>query len=177
MYDIRQCDLEEQEHFFGKEESPRMKWLNRASHLSLMGFSVLIFFFCVRLGIGKPQSPGPGFMPLLAAVLLFCLSFATIIVESRGAADDEGRKSSLGLKELTKPVCLVISLIGYAFLLNVLGYPVATFLLLFTLFSVTEPQQWRKNLLIAALVAVLSFLVFDKWLRVQLPDGIFLLGW
>jgi len=177
MYDIRQCDLEEQEHFFGKEESPRMKWLNRASHLSLMGFSVLIFFLCVRLGIGKPQSPGPGFMPLLAAVLLFCLSFATIIVESRGAADDEGRKSSLGLKELTKPVCLVISLIGYAFLLNVLGYPVATFLLLFTLFSVTEPQQWRKNLLIAALVAVLSFLVFDKWLRVQLPDGIFLLGW
>jgi len=177
MYDIRQCDLEEQEHFFGKEESPRMKWLNRASHLSLMGFSVLIFFFCVRLGIGKPQSPGPGFMPLLAAVLLFCLSFATIIVESRGAADDEGRKSSLGLKELTKPVCLVISLIGYAFLLNVLGYPVATFLLLFTLFSVTEPQQWRKNLVIAALVAVLSFLVFDKWLRVQLPDGIFLLGW
>ena len=177
MYDIRQCDLEEQEHFFGKEESPRMKWLNRASHLSLMGFSVLIFFFCVRLGIGKPQSPGPGFMPLLAAVLLFCLSFATIIVESRGAADDEGRKSSLGLKELTKPVCLVISLIGYAFLLNVLGYPVATFLLLFTLFSVTEPQQWRKNLVIAALVAVLSFLVFDKWLRVQLPDGIFLIGW
>ena len=154
-----------------------MKWLNRASHLSLMGFSVLIFFFCVRLGIGKPQSPGPGFMPLLAAVLLFCLSFATIIVESRGAADDEGRKSSLGLKELTKPVCLVISLIGYAFLLNVLGYPVATFLLLFTLFSVTEPQQWRKNLVIAALVAVLSFLVFDKWLRVQLPDGIFLIGW
>jgi putative tricarboxylic transport membrane protein len=177
MYDIRQCDLEEQEHFFGKEESPRMKWLNRASHLSLMGFSVLIFFFCVRLGIGKPQSPGPGFMPLLAAVLLFCLSFATIIVESRGAADDEGRKSSLGLKELTKPVCLVISLIGYAFLLNVLGYPVATFLLLFTLFSVTEPQQWRKNLVIAALVAVFSFLVFDKWLRVQLPDGIFLIGW
>jgi len=154
-----------------------MKWLNRASHLSLMGFSVLIFFFCVRLGIGKPQSPGPGFMPLLAAVLLFCLSFATIIVESRGAADDEGRKSSLGLKELTKPVCLVISLIGYAFLLNVLGYPVATFLLLFTLFSVTEPQQWRKNLVIAALVAVFSFLVFDKWLRVQLPDGIFLIGW
>jgi len=142
-----------------------------------MGFSVLIFFFCVRLGIGKPQSPGPGFMPLLAAVLLFCLSFATIIVESRGAADDEGRKSSLGLKELTKPVCLVISLIGYAFLLNVLGYPVATFLLLFTLFSVTEPQQWRKNLVIAALVAVFSFLVFDKWLRVQLPDGIFLFGW
>jgi len=49
--------------------------------------------------------------------------------------------------------------------------------LLFTLFSVTEPQQWRKNLVIAALVAVFSFLVFDKWLRVQLPDGIFLIGW
>ena len=142
-----------------------------------MGFSVLIFFLCVQLGIGKPQSPGPGFMPLLAAVLLFCLSLARIIVESRGAADDEGRKSSLGLKELAKPAFLVIALIGYAFFLNVLGYPVATFLLLFALFSVTEPRHWRKNLVIAALVAVLSFLVFDKWLRVKLPDGIFLIGW
>jgi len=154
-----------------------MKWLNRAGHLSLMGFSVLIFFLCVQLGIGKPQSPGPGFMPLLAAVVLFCLSLATIIVESRGASEDEGGKSSLGLAELAKPACLVIALIGYAFLLNVLGYPVTTFLLLFALFSVTEPQHWRKNLLIAALVAVLSFLVFDKWLRVKLPDGIFLIGW
>jgi putative tricarboxylic transport membrane protein len=154
-----------------------MKWLNRAGNLSLMGFSVLIFFLCVQLGIGKPRSPGPGFMPLLAAVLLFCLSLATIIVESRGSAEDEERKSSLGLKELAKPISLVIALIGYAFLLNVLGYPVTTFLLLFGLFSVTEPQHWRKNLVIAALVAVLSFLVFDKWLRVQLPDGIFLIGW
>ncbi len=154
-----------------------MKWLKRAGHLSLMGFSVLIFFLCVQLGLGKPQSPGPGFMPLLAAILLFCLSLATIIVESRGTAEDEEGKSSLGLEELAKPACLVIALIGYAFLLNVLGYPVTTFLLLFGLFSVTEPRHWRKNLVIAALVAVLSFLVFDKWLRVQLPDGIFLIGW
>jgi energy-converting hydrogenase Eha subunit B len=50
-------------------------------------------------------------------------------------------------------------------------------LLLFVLFSITELHKWRKNLVIAAVIAILSFVVFDKWLRVQLPDGLFLVGW
>jgi putative tricarboxylic transport membrane protein len=154
-----------------------MKWLNRASNLSLMGFSVLIFFLCVQLGIGKPQSPGPGFMPLLAAVLLFTLSLLTIVIENRGHAEDKAEKTALGLEEIIKPSSLVISLLGYAFLLNILGYVIATFLLLFVLFSITELHKWRKNLVIAAVIAILSFVVFDKWLRVQLPDGLFLVGW
>jgi putative tricarboxylic transport membrane protein len=154
-----------------------MKWLNRASNLSLMGFSVLIFVLCVQLGIGKPQSPGPGFMPLLAAVLLFTLSLLTIITENRGRAEEKAEKTALGLEMIIKPSSLVISLLGYAFLLNILGYVIATFLLLFVLFSVTELHKWRKNLVIAAVIAILSFVVFDKWLRVQLPDGLFLVGW
>jgi putative tricarboxylic transport membrane protein len=154
-----------------------MKWLNRSTNLALMGFSVLIFFLCLELGIGKPQSPGPGFMPLLAAVLLFCLTLLTMIFEIRKSNEGEERKSPLGLHELIKPGSLVISLVAYAFLLNVLGYVIATFLLLFVLFSFTEPQKWRKDLVSAAVIAVLSFVVFDKWLRVQLPDGILLIGW
>lgn len=153
-----------------------MKWLNRISNLSLMGFSVLIVFLCVELGIGKPQSPGPGLMPSLAAVLLFSLSLLTFIFDIKGSNDEEG-KTSFRRQDLIKPFSLVVSLIGYAFLLDVIGYIVSTFLLLFVLFSMMEPQKWRKDMVIAAVVATLSFLVFDKWLHVQLPAGIFLIGW
>ncbi len=154
-----------------------MKWLNRISNLSLIGFSVLIVFLCVELGIGNPQSPGPGFMPSLAAVLLFSLSLLTIIFDIKGSVKEEEGKSSLRWEDLIKPFSLVASLIGYAFLLNILGYLVTTFLVLFVLFSITEPQKWRKDMVIAAIVATLSFLVFDKWLHVQLPSDIFLIGW
>jgi hypothetical protein len=44
---------------------------------------------------------------------------------------------------------------------------------MFMLFVIAEPQRWRKDLAIAAIVAALSYLVFHRWLGVQLPTGIF----
>jgi len=70
-----------------------MIWLDRIISLSLVGFSFLIFFSSLRLEIGNPQAPGPGFMPFLVSVLLFSLSLLVfILVEIKGLAiDEEGR--------------------------------------------------------------------------------------
>jgi putative tricarboxylic transport membrane protein len=115
-------------------------------------------------------------MPAIAAALLFALSLFTFFIELKGSSEEEG-KCSLKWKQLTKPMCLLISLIGYAFLLNIVGYIVATFLLMSILFLMTEQQEWRKDLVIAVIVSTLSYLVFNKWLHVPLPSGMFFTGW
>ncbi len=67
---------------------------------------------------------------------------------------------------------LVAALIVYALFFKTVGYPVMTFLLVYFLFFMMQPQKWKTDVFWAALVAGLSFLLFDVWLRVALPWGI-----
>jgi putative tricarboxylic transport membrane protein len=150
-----------------------MKWLNRISAFSFLGFSVFIFALSVRLGIGRLQSPGPGFMPSLASAVLFFLSLFVLISQTRRSAKDEGEGHLVHWRNLTKPIGLVAVLIGYAFVLDVMGYLITAFLLMFMLFLMAEPRRWPKDVVVAALVAALSYVVFNQWLGVRLPAGVF----
>jgi putative tricarboxylic transport membrane protein len=150
-----------------------MKWLNGISDLSLLGLSVIIFVLSLKLGIGKVQSPGPGFMPSVVSVILFFLSLCVFVSRVREPVKDGGKGRFIRWEYLKRPFALLAALIGYAFMLDLLGYLISAFLLMFMLFVIAEPQRWRKDLAIAAIVAALSYLVFHRWLGVQLPTGIF----
>lgn len=147
-----------------------MKWLERISSLFLMAFSVLIFWSSVRLGIGSPGDPGPGFMPILASVVLFGVSIVIFVIGIQGASEKES--SLTDLRGLTKPVCLVMILLGYAYLLGILGFLGAAFLAMFAMFSLAERRKWRLNLVISGITVIVGYIVFAKWLQVQLPAGI-----
>ena len=153
-----------------------MKRMNRGICIFLMMFSILIGFLSFQLGIGRIQNVKAGFMPLLAAILLFSLSLLVLFIEGRSVKDHK-KGGFIEWGSLKKPAILVVALIGYAFLLQVFGYLITSFALMFVMFLITEPQKWRKDILIAAITVMLSFLVFDKWLQVRLPGGIFDLRW
>ncbi len=149
-----------------------MKWLNRISTLFLMGFSALIFFLSLKLGVGEVGDPGPGFMPCLSSVILFSLSSLVFITGMKGRDKDEKRRFPADHGYLLKPAFLVFAILGYSFLLDAVGYLITAFLLMFALFSISEPQKWPWNIVVAGVVVMTSFLLF-KWLGVQLPTGIF----
>jgi hypothetical protein len=56
-------------------------------------------------------------------------------------------------------------------LLELLGYPLATFLLVLVALRLMEPRGWAVTLGIAAAAAIASFVVFAVWLKVPLPPG------
>jgi putative tricarboxylic transport membrane protein len=154
-----------------------MKWLRRGSSLFLMAFSVLIFISSLDMGIGDLQNPGPGFMALLASILLFSLSSVVLIknlmMSRRNDKDEqeEEKGSLIGWEHLKKPIILGIALAAYTFILETIGFLIATFFLMFVMVVTYESKKWYKDLLIAALVAGVSFLIFDRWLQVRLPTG------
>ena len=145
-----------------------MKWLNPISSLVLMVFSVLIFISAFKLGIGNPKDPGPGFMPCLASVLVFSLSSVVLL---KGKNGPDRKRSSRGQKSVMKPLLLVIIILGYSFLLDVVGYLATAFLLMFAMFSLVEPKKWPRNVVLAAGIVILSFLLFKILLGVRLPMG------
>jgi putative tricarboxylic transport membrane protein len=151
-----------------------MKWLNLIVSFSVIGFSLLILALSLKLGFGSPQSPGPGFMPFLASIVLLSLSLLVLIT---GEVQDGKKKLFITWEVLKKPIGLAFTLCGYSFVLEILGWLFSTFLLMFLMLSIYDPRKWHVNLLFSAIVANLSFLIFYKWLAVQLPMGIFHLGW
>lgn len=152
-----------------------MKKLNRISSMFLIGFSILICLGSIKLGIGTLGNMGPGFMPLLISVILLILSLL-ILLGIGGRHDDKEERSSLGWGNLLKPGSLVIALFIYLLLLEALGYLITTFFLMSHMLFISEPKKRLTNIFVAAIVTILSFAAF-RWLQVQLPIGMFYVGW
>lgn len=147
--------------------------MNRISTLFLFGFAVLILSLSLRLKVGSFKNPGAGFAPFLASLLLLSLSAVILIKEFLGFAEGDQKVPFITWKNLIKPINLMIVLIGYGLLFTVLGYVISTFLLLWAMFIIYEPKRWGHNILTAGIIVGASFLIFDVWLRVPLPKGIF----
>ena len=149
-----------------------MNALDRGSCIFLVAFSVLIGFLSLQLGIGGLELMGAGFMPFLASILLFLLSLIVLIRGLWAGEKRASEKSRPKWEEMKKPLMLVGGLIVYAFLLKLFGYILMTFALVYFLFFMMQPKKWRIDLFFAALVSILSFILFDAWLSVRLPAGV-----
>jgi putative tricarboxylic transport membrane protein len=120
-----------------------------------------------KLPLGTVQSPGAGFFPWWLSVLFVLLALFLLLQALRSpldtAAETPGR--------MAKVVGLLIVLGAYVFLLEPLGYPVCTFLLVLFMLRAMETQQWPLALGMAAITAAGSYIVFAVWLSVPLPRG------
>ncbi len=68
---------------------------------------------------------------------------------------------------------VLASLVLYALFLEKLGFVFTTFVLLSFLLGISEGKKWPRVLGVASAVALGSFAIFELWLRIRLPKGIF----
>ncbi len=156
-----------------------MKWKVWISSLFLIVISILVSLGSFKIGIGKSREPGPGFLPFLTSLVLLLLSIIVLIKDLYVSDHGEGGKNPFSPDHLKKPTGLILILIGYTLLLKFLGFLITTFLLIFLMLFVFDPNPKKiwKFILIGVISANLSFIVFYKWLQVQLPVGIFQIGY
>jgi putative tricarboxylic transport membrane protein len=89
--------------------------------------------------------------------------FQALTLRSSVAREGSGR--------IAKVAALLVILAAYTFLLEPLGYPLSTFLLVLFMLRAIDTQQWAVALGMAAVMAVGSYIVFAVWLGVPLPCG------
>ena len=120
-----------------------------------------------KLPFGTVHNPGQGFFPWWISAVIFLLAllllFQALTSPSSVAQERSGR--------IEKVAALLVILAAYTFLLEPLGYPLCTFLLVLFMLRATDPQRWPVALGMAALTAVGSYVVFAIWLGVPLPRG------
>ena len=151
---------------------------DRMGGLIWMILGIALGIGSLRLGFGTFHKPGPGFMPFLTGCLLTLLGLLLVSVSiprfqrhPAETGDKVSLKSFLG-KGLFS---LVVSFL-YVLLLDPLGFVLATFLLIFSLLKIMGARKWATPLLISILTVVASYLIFEVWLRINFPKGIFRIG-
>ncbi len=147
-----------------------MKKYDQISSLAWLFFALYICGTSLQLPLGSWQDPGPGFLPLGTGI---CLGILSAVDFFRGGPW-KGREGSWYSQERWKSLLLIlIGLIGFSFFLDSLGFVLTTFFLLMILFRFIEPQPWKVVIGGSLLASFASYVVFQIWLKTQLPKGIF----
>jgi len=142
------------------------------SGLVWLFFAVFIVVESFRLPLGSWRDPGAGFLPLWSGILLALLALIDY-GQSRREEESPGEKGEAHGGGSRKFLWVVAALFGYAVLLEILGFILTTFLLLLILLRAGEPQRWAMALGGSVAASLLSYLLFEVWLKTQLPKGIF----
>lgn len=144
--------------------------LDTWSGLLWFALGLLVCYGASRLGVGNVTDPGSGFIFLWSGALLAALSLLLVTDSLRAAAGE-----AQGIRETNwvKVFLVLASLALYALFLEKLGFVLTTFLLLSFLLRLSEETTWPRVLGVASAAALGSFALFELWLQIRLPKGIF----
>jgi len=123
---------------------------------------------------GTLSRPGPAFLPMCCGLIMTVLSLITLgqaFRKDKRKATEEKQDSSLTAR-WPRLVAAVAILLAYAFLVDFLGYLMMTLVFMLFVLKIVEPANWRTALLEAVLAAGGSYSLFELWLKVPLPKGI-----
>ena len=135
-----------------------------------------ICFFSWRIRLGSFREPGAGFVAFASGVCLVVIGLIMTLSKtfSKISSDDD---RSLDRPFLKLPkfslIYTVVVLLGYGLVLDLLGYLLTTFLAMFALFYDRGTNRLLPSALTSLLTVSSTYLIFETWLRCQLPRGIF----
>jgi putative tricarboxylic transport membrane protein len=128
-------------------------------------FSLFVIGESLRAGLGTLMKPGPGFLSFCVGTSLLCFSLAFI---QRGWA----HRASQTLPLFPRRVILtLLSLLIYGLTLDILGFALATFLLVGTLLRLGQPRPWAILISMSVLVTLSAYVLFSYLLHIPFPRG------
>jgi putative tricarboxylic transport membrane protein len=140
-----------------------------------------VFFFLIALGIclesiridlGNLKKPGTSFFPFLGGIVLLLLSLGLVFkfyLSKRELSEDQDDKTI----RWRNVILVALLILVYTYVLDYLGYLISTFILMAFLFRSVEYQPWWIVFVGAVCSSGFSYLLFQVWLKVELPRGIF----
>ena len=133
-----------------------------------LGLFVVIYSY--TLGLGKLIDPGPGLLPFLLGMIFLILSsvrFVTVI-QSRETDETEEEKKKT---EYWRIILIVVALLIWAFVLESLGFLIATFILMTLLYRAAGFNKWYLAVFWGLITVLVTYFVFT-YLGVRFPPGI-----
>ena len=148
-----------------------MRRINLAVSLALLGLAGFTLLEGGKLPFGTFRSPQTAFFPrILSLLLLICC----LILLAQAVRGKESRQppSEVAIEGWKRIGATLLTMVGFALLLETLGFLLSTFLLMVLLLRAIEALRWHVVIGIALSTAIFCYLLFAKLLNVPLPAGI-----
>ena len=158
-----------------EEPAPRSFRGPRAWGLILLAIAiaVLVATTAIRSQEGYAAT-GPRFVPLIVGLLLLVLSLLflarTFVRPDVDLAERAAREAAV--TEWARPLSVVAALLAYAFLMEPLGYVVATTLFFVAVARILGSRALVRDLLAGAAIGAVLYVAFTQFLGVDLPAGL-----
>jgi putative tricarboxylic transport membrane protein len=137
--------------------------------LILVGIGVVVE--SIRLQVGTPLMPQPGFFPLLGGLLLIGLS-VTFLVRTWLEHGQASRQPQEAFGELRRPLILVMGMSLYTAVLEWLGYILPTVIITAIILRVLGVTSWKELTLASLGISVGTYFLFGRLLGIELPSGV-----
>ena len=145
---------------------------DRVAATLLLLFAIFVILESRALPYWTASAPGPGFLPFWLGALLAFASVALLArtVPARGIE----RAYAVPDRAATLRLAIVVALtIGAAALSLVAGLVLASGIFMGATLTYLRPGRTRANWTMAAVTAIVVWLLFVRWLAVPLPAGPF----
>jgi putative tricarboxylic transport membrane protein len=136
--------------------------------------SLFLFFLgigavigAIRLHVGSPTEPQPGFFPFLGGISLIVLS---TIIFLKGWMGQSENKVAFG--EVGRPALLLVVMVALVAVLDHVGYVIGTFIASGLILRILNVKSWRTLILTSLCLSIGTYILFDKLLGIELPVGI-----
>jgi len=145
--------------------------------VGLLAFCGLLYWQAGLVSVPPFIPIGPSFYPRVVLVLLAALTVWLIVEDTlKGRAPAKKTKKPVGpAPDYQRVIVGFLVFLGYVVALDLLGYIASTFLFVLGLSWGVGPRELRempKLLAVAAGTALVTYLVFEKYLYVFLPRGL-----
>lgn len=137
----------------------------------LVAVIFLMMTFDLTFLLNKAGSMGPGFFPRITSGLLIVISIFYIIQLFKENA--EQREQTVNKTVILKQATLLLLLALCIYLTGIIGMLPSIGLFLFIILVIVEKMNWLKSLGFAILIIAIMYLLFESWLGVSLPKGLF----
>jgi hypothetical protein len=147
-----------------------MQKQDRMSTLFFLGLALAVCVESIRMDPGSLSKPGPGLIPLGCGLVLGILS---LIVFAR--TFKESQVETVALWEpgtrWAKIFQTIFSLIGYGFLIDLLGFHFITFIWMSFLCRWVGGMRWKTTLITSGATVFFSYILFEHFLKVRFSKG------
>ena len=121
----------------------------------------------IRLQIGSPTEPQPGFFPFLGGITLIILAGILLFQAWQGKSS-----GTQAFGKLWGPLILTAGLVAYVAALEIVGYIIATTMLSAIVLRILGTKSFWVMSAISLILGVGSYFIFDALLGVPLPVGV-----
>jgi putative tricarboxylic transport membrane protein len=112
---------------------------------------------------------GPGRYNILIGFMLIIVGFAHL-VSHRSKTDTKRLVTKDGMR--VRMIGMVLVLAVYIFLINIVGYLLASMIFFFLIFRITGFRSWPIIGGLSIGISIISYLIFVYWLHMIFPPGV-----